>query len=83
MYKVYILKSIKDGSCYIGFTSKDLSERVRWHHEGSNRSTKWKGPFELIHSEEFTDETIALARERFLKTGSGRRVLKNILVGKK
>ena len=79
---VYVLKSVKDGSFYIGFTSKRIIERVTWHNQGSNRSTRWKGPFKLVHFEEFSDQSVALAREKFLKTGDGRRVLKTILAGK-
>ena len=82
MFTVYVLKSEKDRSYYVGFTSKDIVQRIKWHNEGSNRSTKWKGPYRLIHSEEFLDQSVALTREKFLKTGHGRRVLENILVGK-
>jgi len=82
MYAVYILKSKSDGSSYVGSTSKDCLQRVLEHHKGSNRSTKWKGPYDLIHYEEYGEKSVALARERFFKTGNGRKVLKNIL-GKK
>ena len=79
MYTVYVLKNQKDGNRYVGFTSKNVYLRVQWHKEGSNKSTKFLGPFELVHFEEFADQHIALSREKFLKTGRGRRVLDNIL----
>ena len=81
MYTVYVLKNSVDGSRYVGFTNKPVSQRVREHLNGSNKSTKFKAPFELIHYEEFQDQSIALAGEKFFKTGDGKRVLNN-LVGK-
>ncbi len=78
MFTIYILK-YRDGNHYIGFTSKLLSERLKEHLNGSNRSTKFKGTFKLVYFEKYEQQSIALAREQFFKTGDGRKVLKNKL----
>ena len=74
---VYILKSLKDGSIYIGST-QDLEQRLDFHNKGYSRYTRTKIPWELKRIEEYGDKTIALKREKFLKTGDGRKVLKNL-----
>ncbi|MDD5005359.1 MAG: GIY-YIG nuclease family protein [Candidatus Omnitrophica bacterium] len=78
MYYVYILQSEKDGSLYVGST-KNLIERLRIHNAGHNRSTKSRIPWKLIECEDYSNFSLALKREKFLKTGDGRRVLKNLL----
>jgi putative endonuclease len=75
---VYILKSIKDGKWYTGSTN-DLRKRLRQHQEGKSTSTKHRGPFELIYYEMGRNMEDARARERYLKTGMGKRYLKNRL----
>ena len=44
-----------------------------------NGRTKGKGPFELVHHEEFATKQEAVVREKFLKSGQGREFLKAIL----
>ncbi len=78
MYYVYILKSSKDGKWYTGST-KDLRKRLIEHNEGRSSSTKGRGPFQVIYCEMSLDKEDALARERYLKTGMGKRYLKNRL----
>jgi putative endonuclease len=65
-FYVYILKSQKDQSFYIGYTT-DLIARVKEHNEGFTRYTKLKRPWDLVYSEEFETKKEALIRERFLK----------------
>jgi putative endonuclease len=75
---VYILKSKKDGSFYIGST-KDVVQRLQFHNRGLNRSTKAKIPWSIVKVEEYSGVSLALKREKFLKSGDGRKVLKNLL----
>ncbi len=42
MYYVYILKSLKDESLYIGY-SANLKKRISDHENGLSKSTKQKG----------------------------------------
>ncbi|MCK4905493.1 GIY-YIG nuclease family protein [bacterium] len=74
---VYILKSKKDESFYIGST-KNVNERLKQHNKGYNVSTKKKIPWVLIRTEKYNDKSLALKREKFLKSGKGREVLKNL-----
>ncbi|MBI2459690.1 MAG: GIY-YIG nuclease family protein, partial [Parcubacteria group bacterium] len=43
MYYTYILKSLKDGRRYIGYTSNILV-RLQFHNSGINPSTKNRRP---------------------------------------
>ena len=74
---VYILRSEKDGSMYVGATN-NIKERVRYHREGYNISTKAKMPWVLVRVEKYDNISLALRREKFLKSGRGREVLKNL-----
>ncbi len=77
-YYVYILLSLKDGGLYIGFTA-DLKKRLKLHSKGKVLSTKLRLPFRLVHYEYFIIKADAKAREEFLKSGYGRKQLKDIL----
>jgi len=75
---VYILESTKNGSYYIGSTA-DLSKRFNEHNGGRVKSTRYKRPYKLVFSCQFTD--IKLAREAETKLKSWKRrdfVAKNI-----
>ena len=75
---MYVLLSRRDGKLYIGFTN-NLKRRLQQHARGEVRSTKNRRPLTLIHYEYFINEADAKAREKFLKSGFGRRQLKEIL----
>jgi len=76
MYYVYVLRSGKSGRLYTGYTS-DLRKRLSEHQEGKSSYTKKRGPYELIYYEACIDANDALMREKYLKTGMGKRYLKN------
>lgn len=76
MFYTYILKSDKDKKLYIGWTD-DLEKRFLKHNKGLVKSTKGRGPFKLVYYEACSDKQKAIAREKYLKTGFGRRFLKN------
>ncbi len=78
MYFTYVLRSQKDNKFYIGFT-KDLKARISLHNNGKSRSTAGRQPLSLIHYEVCLSETDAINREKYLKTGYGRRYLNNRL----
>ena len=77
-WKVYVLRSLKNGRLYTGSTDR-LDERLREHARGKTAYTRHAGPFELVYSEEAEDRLTARRRERFLKSGQGREELKRIL----
>jgi putative endonuclease len=78
MFYTYVLQSEKDGKFYTGF-SRDLRKRFKEHFQGKVESTKGRGPFTLVYYEACVDINDAVSRERYLKTGMGKRFLKNRL----
>lgn len=78
MYYVYILLSQKDNKWYTGYTN-NLKRRFEEHNKGLNYATTKRRPFELIYYEACTDEDDAKAREEYLKSGMGKRYIKNRL----
>ena len=78
-YYIYLLQSKKNKRWYTGFTV-DLRKRLKEHNEGKYESwTKGRGPFELIYFEGCNNKQDARLREVYLKTGTGKRYLKNRL----
>ena len=78
MFYVYVLHSDADCGLYIGF-STDLRRRLKEHQAGEAFATSYRGPWRLIYYEAYLEEQDALGREQYLKSGSGRRFLKNQL----
>ncbi|MBP9715747.1 MAG: GIY-YIG nuclease family protein [Candidatus Pacebacteria bacterium] len=78
MFYTYVLKSKKDGKLYTGCTN-DLRKRLIQHNTGKSTHTKDRGPFVIIYYEACLDEHKARSRELYLKTGMGKRYLKNRL----
>ncbi|MBU1998117.1 MAG: GIY-YIG nuclease family protein [Candidatus Omnitrophota bacterium] len=78
MHWVYVIKSRKDGKLYIGSTSA-VEQRLQYHNSGKVRSTKSRRPFEIVFKEEHADITSARKRENFLKSGQGRKWLKEVI----
>ena len=77
----YVLRSSVTARFYTGATT-NIEARLVQHNTDQSRSTKHRGPWELVHLEEFATLAEALRRERFLKSGRGRDELKRILDAK-
>jgi predicted GIY-YIG superfamily endonuclease len=73
-YYVYVLQSLKNGKRYTGSTSKAPLARLKEHNSGANRWTRQNRPFKLVYQEEYQSAVEARRRERFLKSGAGRRI---------
>src|SRR5437899_7797400 len=78
MFYVYLLHSTKDNGFYIGY-STDLKKRVSEHKRGASFATKSRGPWKLIYYEAYTEREDAEGREKYLKSGAGRRFLRSQL----
>ena len=78
MYYVYLLISEKDGNFYTGSTA-DLKRRFEEHNSGLVNSTKNRLPLKLIYYEACLNETDARNRESYLKSGMGKKYLRNRL----
>ena len=78
MYYTYVLMSKKDGNFYIGYTN-NLETRIEEHQRGKVKSTAQRIPLKLIYYEACLSENDALKREKYFKSGFGRRFIKNRL----
>ena len=77
-YFVYVLRGIKDRKLYVGY-SENLERRLKQHNAGETKSLFRRRPLVLIYKEGFKNELEARRRERFLKSGQGRKFLKEVL----
>ena len=68
-----MLRSESDSGFYIGF-STNLRARLRQHQDGESLATSHRGPWKLIYYEAYTEREDAEGREKFLKSGAGRRL---------
>ncbi|MCX6810677.1 MAG: GIY-YIG nuclease family protein [Candidatus Berkelbacteria bacterium] len=77
MYYVYIIENIIDKSWYIGF-STDVDRRLLEHNtkSGGKFTRQKSGQWRLIYTEGYQNKMDALGREKFLKSGSGRRFIR-------
>ena len=78
MYFVYVLHSSGRDRFYIGSTSEP-DTRFKAHNAGRVRSTKAYCPWRMLLLEEHADRLAAEKRERYLKSGWGRRWLEKHL----
>lgn len=73
MITLYVLKG-NEGKRYVGITN-DLNRRMMEHRSNKTKGSQVIGEFTLLHTEEYTDHKSARKREKFLKSGQGRRWL--------
>lgn len=78
MFTVYILKSLKTAYFYTGHTN-NLSRRLEEHNNGTTRSIKYQCPWTVVYTERYLDRASAIKREKYLKSGHGRKELRPIL----
>lgn len=74
MYYTYVLRGNVDNQFYIGYT-EDLRNRISAHNDGRVPSTHRRRPLVLVYYEACLSKEKALAREKYFKTGFGRRFL--------
>ena len=82
MFVVYILKSLSFDKIYIGYTS-NIIQRFKSHNQLATKGyTIRYRPWEVIHVEVFQTKKQAVDRERYLKSGSGRKWIHQSLLNK-
>ena len=74
MYFVYVLESYNYHTRYIGSTNNVL-KRIGEHNSGKCRYTSGRRLWNLIYQEQYRTRSEAMKRERFLKSGQGRKFL--------
>ena len=77
-YFVYIIKSQKDGTYYVGST-QNVEERLERHNQGRSKYTKAKKPWKLVYYEEQPDRSAAVKRERQIKNRKDRNYIENLI----
>jgi len=76
MNYTYVLRSEKDGNLYVGWIN-DLKHRFSMHQQGKVESTTLRKPFKLVYYEACLNKENAIKREKYFKTGYGRRFLES------
>ncbi len=66
MIYTYLLKSLQDGSYYVGI-SKIPESRTIQHNKGESAYTKEKRPWKLVYQKVHTDYSAARKHELWLK----------------
>lgn len=79
-FYTYVLRCEKTKTFYTG-TTNNLTKRLDQHNRGEVYSTRNKLPIRLIYAEACLDKGDAYRRERYLKTGMGKRYIRNRLRG--
>ena len=70
---LYVLKG-KNGKRYVGITN-NLSRRIQEHRSKVTKGGQLLGAFSVLYTEELPDYNTARERERFFKSGQGRKWL--------
>ncbi|MCF1713875.1 GIY-YIG nuclease family protein [Flavihumibacter sp. RY-1] len=76
-YCVYVLFSVLHKKHYTGYTS-DLDGRLLSHNELGKGWTSRYRPWKLIYLETFSQQSEAIAREKWLKSGVGRSFIQSL-----
>jgi putative endonuclease len=77
-YYFYILQSEATKRYYIGQTA-NVENRVAYHNANYSLSLKNRGPWKLVHTEQYETRAEAVRRERQIKSWKDRRMIANLL----
>jgi len=80
MFTVYVIRSAR-GIRYIGYT-ENLAKRLEQHNAGISKFTSRDCNWQLLHQETYQTRAEAMRREKWLKSGEGRRFI-DAIDGKK
>ncbi len=74
MYYLYAISSLVKNYIYVGLTD-NLERRIQQHNDGRERTTKPYLPYILIYPETLNNRHEARLREKYWKSGTGKRQL--------
>lgn len=77
-FHVYILQSEATGRYYVG-QSEHLQERVAYHNANYSKALKNRGPWKLVHTEQYVTRSEAVRRERDIKRQKDRRFVEGLV----
>jgi putative endonuclease len=75
---VYILQSESTSRYYTGQT-KNVTDRVAYHNSNYSKSLRNRGPWRLLHVEEFATRAEAVRRERQIKSWKDRALIEGLV----
>jgi putative endonuclease len=75
---VYILQSLTSGRYYIGH-AQNPDIRAEDHNQGKTKSTRNKGPWQIIYTEQCPSKSAAMKRERQIKSYKGDNAFKKLI----
>ena len=78
IYFVYVIQSKVDNRLYVGL-SRDVTRRIKEHNLGYVKPTKGYRPWILAHKEKIGSRKNARIREKYLKSGCGKELLKSMI----
>lgn len=76
-YYVYAIKSIQRKYIYVGLTN-NIERRIKQHNNCREKTTRAYTPFKIIYANEFQDRKSAREKEKYLKSGIGKELLKKL-----
>ena len=77
-FYVYAIVSEKDSVIYVGMAT-NCETRLKEHNSGKSKYTSGHIPWRLFYTELVGDVKLAREREKYFKTGAGKRRLRAIL----
>tara|TARA_R100000353_G_C6354917_1_gene154391 strand:- start:195 stop:446 length:252 start_codon:yes stop_codon:yes gene_type:complete len=77
MFFVYAISSLYRNYIYVGMTD-NLERRVQQHNDGKEKTTKPYLPYILLYSESIDNRIDARTREKYWKSGTGKRQLRQM-----
>jgi putative endonuclease len=77
-YYIYILKSKRNNSFYVG-SCENIKNRLEQHNNGESSSTKRFIPWELIYSERYNILSEARKREYQIKSWKKRSAIEKLI----
>jgi len=78
MYFVYVLQSQSNHKFYIG-CAEGVPSRLEEHNRGQTVSTRGRGPWMLVHQEQFESLKEARQRERQIKRWKSHRSIQELI----
>jgi len=78
LFYVYILQSMTTKRYYVGQT-QDVQTRLAYHNANFSKSLKNRGPWELVHREQYATRSEALRRERQIKSWKDRDMIERLV----
>ncbi len=77
-FHVYILQSESTRKYYVGQT-KNLGQRLAYHNANYSLSLRNRGPWKLVHSEEYQTRGEAVRREIYIKRQKDRSFIESLV----